>query len=453
MSMKPYAQYKPTDFEWLDTIPAEWRATRLRLISQRFSGGTPDKKQDSFWRDGTIPWLNSGAVNQGVITESSDYITEEGFAESSAKWIPNGSVVIALAGQGKTKGMAAYTAIETTCNQSMAAVIFDRDNAKFMYYWLTSQYKNIRGMASSDGRDGLNLEMIGSIPCPLPSPDEQREIVAFVEHKTAQIDALIEKKQALIEKLNEKRTAVITQAVTKGLDPNAPMKDSGVVWLGEVPAHWDIHALKNSWHVIDCKHLTAEFVDEGFPLASIGEVQGFEVNLANAKRTTDKYYEQLIEGGRKPKPGDVIYSRNATVGKAAIVVQDLDFAMGQDVCLLRKRSEVLSSTFLWFQLNADPISAQVELAMIGSTFKRINVEQIRDFSIVSPPKCEQEDIAEYLIEKCAEIKKIEKMTTSTIKRLTEYRRALVTSAVTGQIDVRDFNSVEQMLSYSLSAPM
>lgn len=235
MRYPAYTEYRKSKHHWLDQIPDSWDSVHIKLIAKRFSGGTPDKSNSYYWTEGTIPWLNSGEVNQGIITKPTTYITKEALAQSSAKWVPENAIIVALAGQGKTKGTASITTFQTTCNQSMAAVVFETDQPKFMYWWLVSQYRNIRGMASDDARDGLNLEMIGSIPCPRPSPTEQQKIADFLDWKTGQIDGLISKKKQLIEKLKEKRTALISQAVTKGLNPDAPMRDSGIPWLGEVP--------------------------------------------------------------------------------------------------------------------------------------------------------------------------------------------------------------------------
>ena len=154
--------------------------------------------------------------------------------------------------------------------------------------------------------------------------------------------------QRLIELLKEKRQSVISHAVTKGLNPYAPMKHSGIEWLGDVPEHWGVVPLKRAWSVTDCKHVTADFVDEGIPLASIREVQSRYVDLENAKQTTARYYELLIEGDRRPSPGDLIFSRNATVGEVAQVTRENPpFAMGQDVCLLYSTRPIMahSQTF------------------------------------------------------------------------------------------------------------
>lgn len=238
MKYATYNEYKPSPMAWLDQFPTHWSAASLRWLSKRYAGGTPDKGNEAYWEDGDIPWLNSGSVNDGYITQPSELITRAGFANSSAQWIPKDALVMALAGQGKTKGMVAQLGIPTTCNQSMAALIPDHRFApRYLYYWLTANYQNIRNLAGGEARDGLNLEMLGSIPCPVSPVAEQQAIARFLDAKTAQIDALVAQKRQLIAKLKEKRQALIARTVTRGLppkaaqaaglEPNPEMKDSG----------------------------------------------------------------------------------------------------------------------------------------------------------------------------------------------------------------------------------
>lgn len=167
--------------------------------------------------------------------------------------------------------------------------------------------------------------------------------------------------------------------------------------VGVIPVDWEVDSLGCFWSVIDWKHVTAQFVDNSYPIASIKEVQSRFVDLANAKQTTTQYYNLLIEGGRKPKIGDLILSRNATVGEMAQVTEKHPpFAMGQDVCLLRKKTSDLSTNYLQMVFRS-PISANQLLdLMVGSTFKRINVQQIRNFIVPMPPPPEQTAIAEAL---------------------------------------------------------
>ena len=243
--------------------------------------------------------------------------------------------------------------------------------------------------------------------------------------------------EKLIALLQEKRQAVISHAVTKGLDPNVPMKDSGVEWLGEVPGHWEVTALKRHWTAADCKHVTAEFVEDGIPLASIREVQSRWVELEEAKRTTEYFYQLLIEGGRDPRPGDLIFSRNATVGEVAQVHPDHQpFAMGQDVVLLRRIAKAASPDFLQLVIRSSVVTQQLALCMVGSTFKRINVEEIRSLVIAFPPPDEQAKIANHLLAQAEIFDQLIGEALLSSELLRERRTALISAAVTGQIDVR-----------------
>lgn len=217
--LNPDTKMKDSGVEWLGMVPEGWEAASIKWFTRIYSGGTPDKSNDSYWADGTIPWLNSGSVNDDIITEPSNYITEEAFEKSSAKWIPKNALVIALAGQGKTKGMVAQLAIDTTCNQSMAAIIpISKITSRFLFWWLKANYQNIRNLAGGDLRDGLNLEMIGGIYTPIPPLTDQDEITEFLDRETTKIDTLIDKAKHSIELAKEHRSALISAAVTGKID-------------------------------------------------------------------------------------------------------------------------------------------------------------------------------------------------------------------------------------------
>lgn len=219
----PSVELKPSGIEWIDVIPKNWSTGKLKWYTNIYSGGTPDKSIDEYWEEGTVPWINSGAVNQRLITEASTYITQEAFLKSSAKWIPKGSLVMALAGQGKTKGMAAQLDIDTTCNQSMAAIVFKKNLLpRYIMYWMEINYQNIRNLAGGDQRDGLNLEMIGSIQCIIPTMEEQKSIVVYIDEEDIKVNKLISKTAKAIDKLQEYKTALISAAVTGKIKVTEP---------------------------------------------------------------------------------------------------------------------------------------------------------------------------------------------------------------------------------------
>lgn len=217
--LNPDVAMKDSGVKWLGEVPEQWRSVSLKWISKIYSGGTPDKTNLSFWDEGTIPWLSSGEVNQFYVTVPTTYITEEAYSKSSAKWIPKDALVMALAGQGKTKGMVAQLGIETTCNQSMAAIVLSHKiHPRFILWWLSGNYENIRNLAGGDLRDGLNLELLGGIFCPLMGLAEQTAIADYLDTQTAKIDTLIAKARQAIELMKERRTALISAAVTGKID-------------------------------------------------------------------------------------------------------------------------------------------------------------------------------------------------------------------------------------------
>jgi len=204
-------------------------------------------------------------------------------------------------------------------------------------------------------------------------------------------------------------------------------KDSGVEWLGKVPRHWEALQLRRRWRVIDCKHRTAEYVDDGIPIVSTTEVKPGRLNLENTRMTSEAEFLDLTEG-RLPKRGDIIYSRNASVGSAAYVDTEKPFGMGQDVCLITSTDQ--NQLFLSYLLNSPVVLGQLEALMVGSTIHRINVGQIQRFWLVCPPLEEQYAIASFLDRETAIIDALISKKERLIELLLEKRTAIISHAVT-----------------------
>jgi type I restriction enzyme S subunit len=170
------------------------------------------------------------------------------------------------------------------------------------------------------------------------------------------------------------------------------------------------------------------------PIASVREVQSFDLDLAHAKRTTVEWYERMIGGGRRPARGDVIYCRNASVGAAAYVPDDVTFAMGQDVCLIT--SDCQNQRHLNYLLHSPFMKVQLDQMLVGATFKRINVAQIRSLLVLTPPRLEQDRICSELDRRMHEFAEAESRARRVIDLLREYRTRLIADVVTGKLDVR-----------------
>ena len=438
MSFPAYLNYKESGVEWLREVPAHWHVSLLKRGYEVVLGKMlqPEAKREN---DELLPYLRAANIQpSGVDTfdVKTMWFSRE---EKKSLLLRHGDLLVS---EGGDVGRSAIWSSDEECyfqNSINRIRSIAGNDTRFLYFWMSSIKKNgyVDVLCNKSTIAHFTAEKVAAVPLLIPDKNEQTQIARFLDHETARIDALIEEQQRLIELLKEKRQAVISHAVTKGLDPTVPMKDSGVEWLGEVPEHWIVAGLKWFWSVTDCKHITAEFVDDGIPLASIREVQGRYVALDNAKQTTEAFYQQFIEGGRGLVAGDLIFSRNATVGEVAQVADwHPPFAMGQDVCVLKKQYKWLSTDYLQAVLRSPVVLIQLDNLMIGSTFKRVNVEDIRGIIVPMPPQYEQKIIAEYLIQEAEGFDSLLAAAQNTITLLQERRSALISAAVTGKIDVR-----------------
>ena len=205
---------KDSGIDWIGQVPEGWGVGKVKYFSQISAGATPDRNNSLFW-NGNINWMSSGEVNQGIVKHTSETITDLALKRTSTKLLPNGTVMLALNGQGKTKGTAAVLAIESASNQSLASFIVDNKilNNMYLYYFFVANYYNIRGLKGED-RDGLNLQLVSNIVIPLFEFEEQQKIVDFLDKKTVQIDKLIQIKNQQIENISKQRQTLIYDYVT-----------------------------------------------------------------------------------------------------------------------------------------------------------------------------------------------------------------------------------------------
>ncbi len=387
---KAYPEYAPSETDLADELPVGWRTLRGKYVFSEYS------ERSEFGEEQLLSVSEYyGVKPRGEVIDEGDFLSRAESLAGYKKCQKNDLVMNIMLAWKCGLGVSKYDGIVSPAY----SVFRFNGNASpdYMHYLLrtetyTSHFKT-RSTGVIDSRLRLYPESFGDVSIILPSSNEQVRIVAFLDHETAKIDALIEKQQRLIELLKEKRQAVISHAVTKGLNPKAPMKDSGVEWLGEVPAHWVVAPLKRFAEVIDCKHYTVQFLDEGLPIVSIRELRDDLIDLANAKMTSRAEWDFLREG-RVPRAGDIVFCRNASVGAAGYVDRDAEFCMGQDVCLIRTGK---TNRYMHFQITSRHVREQIEAFLVGATIRRANVEEIRRLVVAQPPETEQIKIAKYLV--------------------------------------------------------
>lgn len=399
-----------------------------------FAGGTPDRSVARYWDSGTIPWLSSGEVNQWLIESPTTYITEEGMANSSATWIPSGSIVVALAGQGKTKGTVAQLAFAATCNQSLAAIIpSSRVHARYLLWWLAGHYETLRNLAGGEQRDGLNLEIIGSVPCPLPPIATQTAIADFLDAETAQIDSVIEKLRALLLRETERFQSAIFSLVC-GFSVDGPRRSSGLAWQSAMPKTWQVRKLAWDYEIQLGKMLNpaaATGLDQR-PYLANRDVQWdrVEVDSLSEMSFDDEEREHL-----RLRRGDLLVCEGGEVGRAAIWMDELPECYYQKaIHRLRPRREA-NPRFLMYCLWAAASRGVFAVEGNVSTVMHLTGEQLAAHRFPFPSTNEQASIVATLDQANKRWRKVTDFMTRQIELLQERRRALIGGTVTGQIPI------------------
>ena len=286
----------------------------------------------------------------------------------------------------------------------------------------------------------INASSLACFPIAYPKVAEQRVIAEFLDRETAKIDGLVERKERLIELLQEKRTALITRTVTRGLDPDVPMKDSGVEWLGEIPSHWQVKRIKNlSTFVTSGSRGWAEFYsDEGPIFLRIGNVESGSIDL-NMDEVQHVDPPRGSEGERtRVKPGDVLLSITALIGAVGVVSEDLPEAfVNQHLALIRLSNPDVDSRWIAYCMFSSVGQAQFAADLYGGTKDGLGLSDVRSLVVLTPPIHEQKRIVAHLDRQTAKLMQLVQAVRTGINHLKEFRSALISAAVTGKIDVRE----------------
>jgi type I restriction enzyme S subunit len=333
-----------------------------------------------------------------------------GLKEKNLEIFPAGSLLYSIYA---TLGKVSVLGINAAFNQAILAIVPNLDLVvqAFLKYWLESIERHLSYYSSSNTQANLNAAKVLAYPVAVPNKDEQAGIATFLDLETAKIDALIAEQQRLIELLQEKRQAVISHAVTKGLNPEAPMKDSGVQWLGEVPEHWGVTRYKRFCELQRGHDLTNDDREEGpYPVVTSSGINGFHsVFIAKA-------------------PG-VVTGRYGSTGTAFFIEQDY---WPHNTSLYIKDFHGNSARFSWYLLQAiDLKSLSAKSAVPG-----IDRNDVHELFVAFPQLKEQIEIATYLDAYCQKQSLLIREADSSVQLLQERRSALISAAVTGQIDVR-----------------
>jgi type I restriction enzyme S subunit len=427
--MESYPEYKDSGIEWIGEIPQHWDVTKLKHSLSKLESGNREN--------------DSNRLDNGIFSIGGEHISWDGklklyppryISKQYYDKLNGGKVLdkdILLVKDGATIGKTTF--VHNQSSQKFAVnehVYILRTNKntlpKYLFYFIMSKIgqEQIQLQKRGAAQPGLNSGFSDIVMLSVPPFQEQQAIATFLDRETSRIDALVEKKQQFIELLEERRSALISHAVTKGLDPDVPMKDSGVEWIGEIPEHWDVtkakHLIKiNSGYPFDSMKFNP---DKGIPIIRIRDL---------LKQKIQTYYN-----------GEDVESAYVDDG-FILIGMDGDFnvvkwkggraLLNQRICSVNG-TKVIHDNYLYYLISF-PLKLINDIAYF-TTVKHLSTGDIENINVTTPPLQEQQAIANYLDRETSQIDTLIEKTEQSIEYLKEYRTALISSAVTGKIDVR-----------------
>jgi len=444
-SIRRYSEYKESGVEWLGDVPSHWHMAKVKHTAKFFGGGTPDRENEAYWM-GNIPWVSPKDMKTEYIYDSEDHISDIALAESSTKLIDTGAVLIVVrSGILKHSIPVAINRVPVALNQDMKAIVPDsRLSASYFRQFVTGNQAMLLFDWRKQGAtvESIEQELLSDTLIPLPPIEEQRSIADYLDRKTAEIDTLIRKKQAMIELLTEQRTAIINRAVTRGLDPDVPMKDSGIEWLGEVPEHWTLMKLAYFVNKMTNGYVgpTRDILRE----AGVKYIQSLHIknNTISFEKPYFVSHDWSVEHDRTIlRKDDVLVVQTGAIGEVGIVPEEFDGANCHALIILRADEQVGNGRFLLHALSSDYGKQSLLLMKTGALHPHLNTTYIRDIIIAVPPISEQLLITEYISTITIGIDNLIGKEQKSISLLQELRTSLISEVVTGAIDVRSAEMV------------
>jgi len=444
-----YAEYKDSGVEWLGEVPVQWNVCAIKYIVSIPITDGPHETPNFF--DSGVPFISAEAISTGRIDfeKIRAHISEEDNEKYSKKYCPK-KYDIYMVKSGATTGITAIVETDIKFNiWSPLAVI--RCSEYFSPYFVLNflrslNFKEAIELNWSFGtQQNIGMGVIENLHIAKPSINEQQKIANFLGHETSKIDTLIEKQQQLIQLLKEKRQAVISHAVTKGLNPNVPMRDSGVEWLGEVPEHWDVKPLKCVCDLIDGDRSSVypnenDLVDDGIPFVSSKNIVNYKLTKKNLNYITREKFGKLSRG--KLIAGDLVITVRGTIGHVGIFDPEIigcetGFINAQMMIIrpingLTDYLQLISESSLW--------QSQLNVAAYGSTIKQLSNEVLGNICIAIPSFDELLNFVQTLRLRCEKIEHLIFRAQTAIELMQERRTALISAAVTGKIDLRNWQA-------------
>ena len=445
MKYQQYDEYKQVTLGWLDSLPSHWQVKKLKYLGDSIIGLTysPDDVVQ-FEDKGTLVLRSSNVQNKKLAFDDNVYVKKE--IPEKLRTQLGDILICARNGSRALIGKNAEideSAVGLTFGAFM--MIFRSEHNRYLSYVFNSAiFEYQSGTFLTATINQLTSSNLNSFEVPLPPKAEQAKIANFLDHETAQIDTLIEKQQTLIQLLKEKRQAVISHAVTKGLNPDAPMKDSGVEWLGEVPQHWNVSAISKLTQKITNGYVGPTrdiLVKQGVPYVQATHIKRGSVNFDDAYFVTDSWSRKHSKSILKK--GDVlVVQTGAGTGDIGLVTAREEGYNCHALIILQPRANLILGSYLSLILQSSYGYAVLYSIRTGGMHPHLNCGEVRYVKVPTPNIDEQQEIVEYIESMKSKFDELTRSAQQAIQLMQERRTALISAAVTGKIDVRGWQAPE-----------
>ena len=427
-------EMKDSGIEWVGEIPEKWTKDKvIRLFNIIGSGTTPKNITSDF---PCVNWIQSGDINGSLISDCKNNISKSIVSQYSALKIYAAPFIV-IAMYGASVGNISISLINGCVNQACCVLSTSICNLNYAFYAIKSSQNYLVRKAIGGGQPNINQDTIKQLWLPLPALPEQERIAAFLDAECAEIDAVLEKTRASIEEYKKLKQAVITQAVTKGVRGDRPMKDSGIEWIGEIPVEWEIRKIFRAINKVgDIDHYMPDSVDDGIPYLMTGDLQEklSDVNLKSCKKVSFQDYE-ILSTKIKVNKGDVIFARYATIGTVCLVDTEDNILVSYACLIIKPNLSLLCGEFLFYYLKSTAFLEEIKQYIKANTQANVGLDSVTKAKIALPSVQEQQEIVDYLRDKC---KKIDELIAKKQQYLTEienYKKSLIYEYVTGKKEV------------------
>lgn len=421
---------KDSGIEWIGQIPDSWEITKIKnYCSEIYSGGTPSTGNSEYW-DGNIPWIPSGCCHNCIVDCAPKMITQLGLESSSTKMIPANTALVAMT--GGSCGNTGFLTIEACANQSVTAYISKKDisSSKYIYYLLQASKKELLTFQTGGAQGGVNVENCKNIDVPFLSIQEQLRIANFLDEKINEIDSIISKTIKTIEEYRAYRNSIISEKIIFGMDSSVPVKNTGVAWCPQIPEHWNVINPKALFS------LRKDKAREGDRQLTASQKKGimYQDEYMESEGVRVVVVQKDFDILKHVEPDDFVISMRSFQG--GLEYSELRGCISSAyVMLIPNKEKVYSPFYKWFFKSSKYINAiqsTSNLVRDGQAMRYSNFAQV---PLLDIPMEEQQKIAEYLSEKCAEIDALIAKKEAFVEEMEAYKKSLIYEYVTGKKEV------------------